>query len=49
MLYLLSLCGKSGLTSCTLLTRRSASVLKVGRAVWVVKLTKQDGWPIVLH
>ena len=39
-----SLRGKSRLTNCTLLTRWSASVLKVG----VVKLTKQD-WPIVLH
>ena len=41
-----SLRGKSRLTSCTLLTRWSASVLKVG--VRVAKLTKQD-WPIVLH
>ena len=41
-----SLRGKSRLTSCTLLTRWSASVLKVGVPCGLRSL--QD-WPIVLH
>ena len=44
-----SLHGKSRLTRCTLLTRRSSSVLKVGvPGMRVAKLTKED-WPIVLQ
>ena len=39
-----SLHDKRCLTSCTLLTRQSASVLKVG----VAKLIKED-WPIMLQ
>ena len=40
--------SKWQLSSCTLLTRQSALVLKSGHAMQVVKLIKED-WPMVLH
>ena len=38
---------KSCITTCTLLTRQSTLVLKVG-VMWVAKLIKED-WPVVLQ
>ena len=34
--------SKGHFTGCTLLTRWSASVFKSGRAMWIVKLIKED-------
>ena len=50
MLYLPSLHSRRHLFSCTLLTRRRASVLKVRRhAVWVAKLIKEDWLSVTLR